>query len=513
MFNQINYNPDVLSCLANLSSDEVFTPPQLANAMLDLLPADIWRDPTAKFLDPAAKSGVFLREIARRLMAGLAEAIPDAQARRDHIFGKQVYGLAITELTGLLARRSLYCSKTADGRYSVAGGFRNEQGNILYERVEHEWKNGRCIYCGASEGEYSRGAALETHAYSFIHMTNPEEVLGMKFDVIVGNPPYQLSDGGHAASAIPIYQKFVEQAKKLNPRYLTMIIPSRWFSGGRGLDEFRNGMLRDRRVRVLHDFISAGDVFPGVEIKGGVCYFLWDRDNTGDCTVYTHEGNEIVSQAERPLLEEGTETFIRYNEAIPILHKVQNFHEPSFAELVSGNDPFGFDVRVEGSYLRVKPTYKNKPFENSIGFYYFGWRKDGMGYIDKGAIRKNNDWIAKYKVFVPKAWGIGNVNRDWINPFIGEPNTCCAETYLVIGPFDNRQIGDNVISYTQTKFFHFVLSLMKITQESRRKIFSFVPVQDFTEPWTDEKLYAKYGLTEEEIAFIESMVRPMEGEV
>ena len=332
----------------------------------------------------------------------------------------------------------------------------------------------------------------------------------MNFDVIIGNPPYQLSDGGGTgSSAMPIYQKFVQQAKKLRPRYLTMIIPSRWFSGGRGLDEFRDEMLHDTSLRVLHDFPNASDCFPGVEIKGGVCYFLWNRDSKGDCCISSHDGTKIVSSVERPLLESGMETFIRNNEMISILKKVQSFSEKSFAEIVSANDPFGYDVRVVDSYKRIKPSYSLTEKKGMVKFFYNGWRKDGVGYVEKASIRKGHDLIDKCKVLVAKAWGTGNVQTDWINPFLVESPSVCTETYLVIGPFDSESEAKNAISYTQTKFFHIMVSVMKITQNTMQKAYACVPLQDFSKSWTDEELYAKYNLSQEEIEFIESMIKPM----
>lgn len=510
---QNNYNPDVLSCLANLSNDEVFSPPGLVNDILDLLPAGLWRNPNAKFLDPVSKSGVFLREMAKRLMNGLETQIPDKQERINHIFSKQLYGIAITDLTALLSRRSVYCTKTANHpKYSLITDFTDEQGNIRYDRMQHTWANGKCTYCGASHEVYDREDGLETYAYNFIHTDKPEKIFNMKFDVIVGNPPYQLSDGGHGASAKPIYHKFVEQAIKLNPRYISMIIPARWFAGGRvgELTEFRGKMLQDKRLRIIHDFQDARDCFPGVEIKGGVNYFLWDRDNKGLCKVCTHSGNKITSETDRSLLEEGASTFIRYNEAVPILKKVQTLREKSFSDLISANDPFGFDVRVEGSMKRVKPQFKHSYFSGSVKFYYNGWRKDGVGYIDKKYVQKNSDWLSEHKLFVAKAIGTGDSKTDVIRPFVPESPSCTSETYLVIGPFDSSQTLENVLSYIETKFFHFMVSLKKITQEARRGVYEFVPIQDFSKPWTDEKLYKKYGLTKKEISFIDSMIRPEE---
>ena len=287
-----NYSPDILNCLANLSSDEVFTSPELANRMLDLLPQELFRSSKTRFLDPCSKSGVFLREIAKRLLAGLEEQIPDLQQRIDHIMTQQVFGIACTDLTAEMSRRTLYCTKQANGEYSVATCFDDVQGNLRYMRCQHTWENGKCKHCGANRAQYDRVETIETYAYPFIHKDINEIFKNMQFDVIIGNPPYQMNVGVEKENyAIAIYHKFVQQAKKLNPRYLCMIIPARWYAGGRGLDEFRDEMLHDRSIRVIHDFPESIDCFPGVEIQGGVCFFLWNRDNKGDCQIITHNAN------------------------------------------------------------------------------------------------------------------------------------------------------------------------------------------------------------------------------
>ncbi|MFM2083712.1 MAG: hypothetical protein RLY95_530 [Pseudomonadota bacterium] len=497
----VNYNPDVLSCLANLSNDEVFTPPELVNQMLDMLPSDLWGNQEAKFLDPVTKSGVFLREIAKRLNKGLAEQIPDQQTRINHIFKHQLYGIAITELTSLLARRSLYCAKVANSERSVCDVFDDEQGNIRYQRTLHTWKNNKCTYCGASQEVYDREDALENHAYQFIHTDKPQKLFGknMKFDVIVGNPPYQLTDSGFGTSAKPIYQNFVLQAKKLNPRFLSMIIPARWFSGGKGLDDFREEMLNDNRIREIHDFPDATAVFPGVQIKGGVCYFLWKRDERGICSVSSRSGDRVTSVLERSLLEQGAETFIRYNEGVSILKKVLLLQETSLRQLISSRKPFGFDTTFKG---------KKTPFAGSVLLYQNG----GIGHIDLGDISVNEALIGKFKVFIPP---LGSGSDSFPHPilgrpFIGSPNSACTETYLIAGSFDNEKQATNLKTYLATRFLRFMVLLNKPTQHATQKVYQFVPIQDFNESWTDEKLYKKYDLTQEEINFIESMIRPME---
>jgi site-specific DNA-methyltransferase (adenine-specific) len=435
------HNPDVLTCIANLSNDEVFTPPELANRMLDTLAeawaadsggADIWADKTVRFLDPCTKSGVFLREITSRLTKGLAAEIPELEERVDHILTRQVFGISITYLTSLLARRSLYCSKHAKGKHSIARSFASDDGNIWFKRTEHQWENGRCVYCAASQKMLDRGEGLETHAYAFIHTddikTRSAELFGgdMQFDVIIGNPPYQLSDDGFGTSAAPIYQHFVEQAKALEPRYLSMVIPARWFAGGKGLDEFRESMLADDRLRSIDDYLSASDVFPGVGLKGGVCYFLWERDNPGSCRVATHFKDWPVSIATRPLLEDGVDVFIRFNEGLSILKKVVavesgESHALSlpdnkrFDRLVSSRKPFGLET-----------TFKGKIAKGADNLLVY--QNGGTGYIARSSISTGTRLINKWKVFTGRA-APGTGNRDTYphriigTPFVGGPGT------------------------------------------------------------------------------------------
>jgi len=323
----------------------------------------------------------------------------------------------------------------------------------------------------------------------------------MKFDVIIGNPPYQLNDkGGMGTSATPLYHYFVEQAMKLNPRYLTMIIPSRWFAGGKGLDEFRSKMLNDWRIRKIVDYFDSIQCFPGVDISGGVCFFLWERDTWGECVVESVRGDHRSTMT-RPLLERNCDTFIRFNEAISIVRKIAAKEEPSFQNLISARKPFGLSSVV---------TVEDKPSEGSIYIYAY----PRSGYIKQNQITQNRDWIAKYKVFISKAYGERGPFPYLVlaKPFIGKPGTCCSETYLVIGPFSSMTECENTTSYIKTRFFRFLVLLKKNTQNAPRGVYSLVPQQDFSKPWTDEELYKKYGLTADEIAFIESMVRPMDAD-
>lgn len=530
-------NPDVLTCIANLSNDEVFTPPDVANLMLDALEegwassnngADIWSDKSVTFLDPFTKSGVFLREIVTRLVAGLASSIPDLTERVDHILTKQVFGIGITELTSLLARRSVYCSKYANGPHSIAQSFTNEEGNIWFERMEHTWVGGkreslrnprtgkitdfftnrRCKYCGAGEDDYGRGGDLESHAYAFIHTDNIKARIGelfggdMQFDVIIGNPPYQLSDGGGGGgvSATPIYNLFVEKALALEPRHALMITPSRWFSGGKGLDDFRDRMLRDRRLEKLVDYPQLYDVFPGVKIRGGVSYWLWSRDYTGDCEIVTKIGNEVQGEPTFRRLD-AYDVLVRRNEAVRVLDRVKSYRtngkeEQSLGDQVSPRKPFGLTNQV------------GKPSPAGIPDPVLVYGNQITSYMPRTAVTSNLEWVDRWKVLLVKAHGTSG--RDDVTilgkPVIAAPGSACTETYLVIGVCQSETEARNLAAYMRTRFVRFLVSLRKISQNITRDSYKFVPLLPLDQVWTDAVLYKRYGLTPEEIAFIESQV-------
>ncbi len=495
------HNPDILTCLANLSADEVFTPPKLAASMLDLLPRDLFRRPDTTFLDPASKSGVFLREVASRLNDGLRDQMPDTQARINHILTKQVFGLAITELTALLSRRSVYCSKKADGKYSIVTAFAKSDGNICLPKTQHVWNgDGRCELCGANQDEYDREETLETYAYPFIHRTDPRELFNVKFDVIVGNPPYQMgSDGG--TRDIPIYHRFVEQAKKLEPRYLCMVIPSRWMAGGLGLQDFRRAMLSDGHIRKLVDYPTASEVFPGVEIKGGVCYFLWERDSEGQCEVTTVRGDEIVGPVNRSLGDH--DVFVRDAGAVHILEKVLARKEPSLSEIMSARTAFGVVSNFSG--------YRDVKADGDVRYYATSSKGRVVAWISRQKATQNHAAIDRWKAMITKAYGAGEGIPHQIlgQPCIAEPPSICTQSFLFVC-VDSREEAESVTSYYRTRFLRFLVSLRKITQDTTRESYLWVPQQSWDRTWTDKELYKKYGISTDEVAFIESRVRAME---
>lgn len=516
IFNRV-YNPDVLLCLANLSNDEVFTPPEVANQMLDMLPQELFEDPNTTFLDPACKSGVFLREIAKRLIKGLEDKIPDLEERIDHICKHQLYGIAITELTSLLSRRSVYCSKYPNGPFSISR-FDNVEGNIRFKTCRHEWEGPvkwkiegkkqervwrKCKWCGASEEQYGdeKRTNLEAHAYEILHTKKPEEIFNMKFDVIISNPPYQLSDGGNSASASPLYHLFVQQSMKLHPRYLSMIIPARWYAGGKGLDNFRKVMLNEIKISNLVDIANSADCFPGVNIAGGVCYFLWDNQYSGKCKVANMKEGSKVSEEKRALNE--FDYFVRDNLALSVIHKVLARKEKLMNEVVYSRNYFNISTTAQGG---------NRYFTNSVKVL----TSKGDIYLGRDKVADKNIILNKYKVVITYAMSGGNKpSSDGKYQILSslkilDPNEACSETYLILGVFDKKEEAENMVSYMKGQLPRFLLLQALTSIHITKDKFCFVPMQDFTKTWTDEDLYKKYGITEDEIAFIDSMIRPME---
>lgn len=512
-------NPDVLTCIANLSNDEVFTPPEFANRMLDTVAAawaadhggaDIWANPDVRFLDPCTKSGVFLRQITQRLIKGLEGQIPDLQERVDHILTRQVFGIGSTQLTSLMARRSVYCSKDATGPHSVTRRFNTPSGNIWFERTEHTWNvQGKCKFCGASKATLDRGAERETHAYAFIHTDNIQariaELFGadMQFDVIIGNPPYQLDDGGHGTSAAPIYQLFVEKAIELDPRYAVFVTPSRWMSAGKGLDKFRERMLKDKRMKNIVDYPKLYEGFPGVKIRGGISYFVWDREHSGQCEIQTiWDGQPTGPAVARDI--DAFDILIRRNEAVPIVEKVMKNEEPRLDKRVSSRKPFGLPTNFKGKTNANNMKDPIKLYENQR-----------VGWIERKAITVNPEWIDMWKVLMTRVQGTSAAieTKFLSKPIIAGPGMACTETYLVAGHFPTEQEAIFYAQYLRTRFVRFLVSLRKPTQDAARGVYAFVPDVPLDREWTDAALYKRYNLTPQEIAFIESQVAPHDKEL
>jgi len=510
-----NRNPDVLTCIANLSNDEVFTPPELANQMLDSLTqawaednngANLWEDENLKFLDPCTKTGVFLREITARLTTGLEKKIPNLEKRLEHILGKQVFGIGITKLTSFLARRSVYCSKHADGVHSIAKNLKSKDGNIWYENLSHTWLGDKCKFCSATKVNFNRGKNFEYHAYAFIHTDDIKNTLQqlfgekMQFDVIIGNPPYQLNDGGGTgSSASPIYNLFVQQTIKLEPKYFVMVIPSRWYAGGKGLNDFRNEILNCSQIKILHDFPTATDVFPGVDIAGGVCYFLWSKNLKGNCEVISHNGDELVKDI-RKLNE--FPTFIRDNNSVSIVRKIQSATKSlsnKLNERVSPRKPF-----------RLASTY----IPSSSGVPCWFSQRIGKSYANPKDVIDSLNILNKWKVLIPFAPIAGQT--DFTKPIgfyyesntrIAEPGECCSETYLVAGSFSTKKEAENFKSYLFTKIVRFLLLQAVTSQNITRQYFYLIPdlgTYDIT--YSDTYLMDKWGLSKNDWAIINNRI-------
>lgn len=497
--------PDILDCLAQLSSGEVPTPPKLARAMLDLLPGHVWSQPDYVWLDPFSKSGVFLREVATRLLDGLAGWESDYIKRREHIFRSMIYGTSITEMTGILSRRSVYCSSDASSSHSVVR-FDDPQGNLPFVPAEHDFgTDGKCAICRIGK-DIERGDTRENYAYSFTHGSYPmKEMVSMKFDVIVGNPPYQIGTEGFGATASTIYHHFVQAAIELDPRYVVMITPSRWFAGGKGLDDFRAKMIQDRHLKKLVDNPKIFDCFPGVKIRGGVSYFLWDRAYKGDCEFSTRIDGVIRSTMSRDL-RDGDGVVVRDNHAASIIEKAKAHPGESVESACSVTKPFGLTMR--SNYPGSLP----EPFEGAIPLIY----NTKVAYSRPDQIQRNHDWIDRWKVLLPMV-SSGDTPLDEegniVDVVLGEPialapGSACTQTYFIAGMFQGPTETENYAHYLATKFVRFLVLQRKVTQHVTPDRFRFVPRMDMSRQWSDEDLYEHFGLTDDERSYIEKTIKP-----
>ncbi|NLL65194.1 MAG: hypothetical protein GX239_05230 [Clostridiaceae bacterium] len=545
-------NFDILETITNVGNDEVFTPRRTADLMLDSLPEEVWHNPNYKWLNPATKNGIFEREIAIRLDKGLEAIIPDTEVRRKHILQNMIFSIGQTKFTSNVARRTLYyCSqanrqcdgeKAPDGHYvngyAIGNGtwFNDAEGNILTPSTDHifvdssgrsmpssvkddDRKKYKCKFCGiTADSRYVDPKQREQYAYELTHVyrlvlqkhlrtrfKRPAEEKNMKFDIIIGNPPYQLqvNESGKGLGAIPIYQNFITQAKYLEPKYLCMIIPSRWFSGGVGLDDFRREMLKDDHIKLIYDFSDSKDCFPGVDINGGVCFFLRDSSYSGECE-FTNVTNGVISTKKRKLNE--FDIFIRRNDALSIVKKILAKKEKMLSAEggCSPQTPYGFLSTFQGTEKKTKN-------DDAEILTSKGWR-----FVERRLITKSYDTVDKYKTMISKLTceHAGTPDKNGMYRVLSrmellKPGQICSQSYLTICPQSTEQEALNVFNYLRTKLVRFLIQLTLTGMNMSIDNFKFVPWLDFTESWDDAKLYERYGLSDEEIAVVESVIREM----
>lgn len=486
----IEFSTDILALLNGLRPDSdnanVYTPQDVVKKMLDILPKDIWANRDVKFLDPACKSGVFLREITKRLV--------DAQIKADgkklkgkerlpyirQVLKNQVYGIAISEEAALVSRRTVYGSQNAMSKYSLSEEiFEDVQGNIRF--VEN------------ATTENTKGAQ-----YPFLNKTI-QEIFGedMHFDVIIGNPPYQENISNPTGQAPALFHKFVNKSFALQPNYVVMIIPAKWYAGGMGLNEFRAAMIANRHIRRLVDYPDPTECFPNIDLRGGVCYFLWDRDNEGPLKFTNIMGSELSTTIRR---ENPYDVFVRWNQMLSVLQKIERFNERSLSELVSEDSPFGFSTKERGV---------ENDFENSCRLR----SSKGFGFVSRDQVKKGELLVDAYKILMGRSIS-GNLEKPpfkviaTIEKLV--PGDVCTHSYIVVGNFENAIENENLLGYLKTRFVRSLLLCSLTGMDISKEKFRFVPLQDFSRSWTDKDLYEKYGITEDEQAFIESMIKPME---
>ena len=543
-------NFDLLETITNVGNDEVFTPRRVCEMMLDSLPRDVWSNPDYKWLNPCSKNGVFEREIALRLDEGLQDIIPDMEKRRKHILQDMIYSIALTRFTANVARRTVYycmeANRKCDGLkdpvdghfvngFAIGNGtwFDTAEGNILTPNAEHIiGRNGKCEFCRiAKDSQYLDRNQRENYAYEFIH-TKDEDLLmhlqdrffkgerNMKFDIIIGNPPYQLADGGAGASSMPIYNLFVEKSIYLKPKFISMIIPSRWMTGGKGLDDFRANMLSMRNFRVLHDFANPKQCFPANDIKGGVCYFVWDRDYDGKCKIFLYQDNDKIINSTRFLQYENEDIFIRDERVISIIEKVKSNFFVSFSTIVSPQKPYGFRGDIFKSPLKYNlPEMSDKPIKGGYKIYGLYESKRSIRYIPKDYPIPKKEYIDGFKLFMARNSGSGIYGEQLSEGIIANKDDLCTETYVVIGLFNLQNEVVNCQKYIKTKFFRAMLGIRKQDQGAAKEVYRFVPLQDFTQnsdiDWQgsikeiDKQLFDKYGLDDKEREFIEQNIQEM----